>query len=204
MPGSTRPLTPILAATLLLASVAAQASTVDWSFTGVDVTPSGGLSQHYPTLGTGGQPAANEAFTGTLVFDTSTLVASANTGNLPTGTGWSYYAPTAATFSITEGGNTVTDGVLTFALNASTQMLAFNNTGGNTVYLNLSGFSGLTDPGSLAGVSLAGVTGTIGSDDFGTPVNITSIAAVPLPAALPLLLAGLAGLGVTGRRRRAV
>jgi len=48
------------------------------------------------------------------------------------------------------------------------------------------------------------VTGTIGSDDFGTPVNITSIAAVPLPAALPLLLAGLAGLGVTGRRRRAV
>ena len=94
--------------------------------------------------------------------------------------------------------------MLTLALNSTAQMLAVNDTGGNTVYFNLGGFAGLSDSLSLAAANLSGVTGTIGSDDFGTPVNITSVSAVPLPAALPLLLSGVAGVGALIPRRRKV
>lgn len=188
---------------LSVASLAsAQASTVDWLFTGTDVVPAGGLSQHYSVLATGGQPVSNESFTVNLSFDTSMISTSLNTGNLPTGGNWSYYAASGATFSITEGGNTANDGIMTFAIDSTDQQLAFNNTAGNTVYFNLAGFSGLSNPASLATVNLSGVTGTIGSDDFGEPVLINSAQAVPLPAGLPLLLSGVAGLGVMVRRRR--
>lgn len=56
----------------------------------------------------------------------------------------------------------------------------------------------------VAGNYLLQVRGTVGSTGaYGGSVIANAPAAVPLPAALPLLLAGLGVLGATGARRRA-
>jgi len=74
-----------------------------------------------------------------------------------------------------------------------------------------------TFPGGLFNGSIMGLVLSAGAHtlDFGirsyccttaeggfASYSITSVSAIPLPAALPLLLAGLAGLGVAGFRRK--
>ena len=81
---------------------------------------------------------------------------------------------------------------------------AFNAAGGTGTAEN----GGVTAGGSIA--QLLGQTtaaGTIvnsipGSNDLLATITITQVAPVPLPAALPLLLAGLGGLGFARRQRR--
>lgn len=63
---------------------------------------------------------------------------------------------------------------------------------------------------SLVHISFYGVVALIGFDDCDTGINDTvfgsvsafAVASVPVPAAAPLLIAGLVGLGFTGRRVR--
>ncbi len=70
---------------------------------------------------------------------------------------------------------------------------------------NAAGFAGFVGTGSIASISFTGVGGA-GGDSFyfdnATFALGSSTATVPLPAALPLMLAGFGALGFASRRRK--
>ena len=70
--------------------------------------------------------------------------------------------------------------------------------GGMTANLGSGGFFGLISDTAFSGFTLSGSDGAFGLDNF----RYVAATPVPVPAALPLLALGLAGLGIAGRRRR--
>lgn len=75
--------------------------------------------------------------------------------------------------------------------------------GGGTVTVN--GSQAFGTPGLLAEFVTISDVGQFSSVTFRSGSNAfeyANVAAVPVPAALPLMVAGIAGLGIAGRRRR--
>ena len=100
---------------------------------------------------------------------------------------------------------TVITFVFDFAINSiswdqrSTQSEVNITFDGFTQNLGDGAFFGLTSTEGVTSFTLSGRDGAFGLDNF----RYTAVAAVPVPAALPLLLAGLGGLGMVARRRKA-
>ena len=65
-------------------------------------------------------------------------------------------------------------------------------------------FVGFTDSTAFDAVRITDITSTVDDEFFGNFRIAQSPAPVPLPASLPLLVAGLAGIGWLGKRRSTV
>ncbi len=79
---------------------------------------------------------------------------------------------------------------------------AIGNDASGTVDVDvfLAGYGGGKSPTNVVGLDLIYYnSGSIGFDGFIAEINTTT---VPVPASLPLLLAGVAGVGIASRRRR--
>ena len=173
----------LLGSAMVLASVSADATVVTFDGLGISALPvsTGGLD--FGTLGGSG-------FTSTW---TSNSPNSNGTDNLIAGYG------TGVTITKTGGGN--------FTLNSIQMSISwYNSNAVENILINGIGYSIFqalnTISLNLVNVSSVSITGISGG--YWLADNVTyNASVVPIPAALPLLATGLAGVVALGRRRRA-
>lgn len=190
----------------------AEAAPIQFTYTGVDgsvavnggaaanidltVVLSGNTSNYVTNLGLGGSGYNNLAAT----FSSAALGLS-NVSVLDTI--WLYVAPTAF-------GAAFQDGVYMQANGAGAINGLFNGGGAFASYNGVSNLGPVFAPNGASGaliLALAnGMTVSIDNFDGAIPFADSSFSAqiVPLPGAVPLFLAGLAGLGFARRRRTKV
>lgn len=203
----------LLAAAALVSAVALSASSASAAFLDFDDTsPATGKVSYVgkKLIGTGigfqtvlgvDTPLNNGVTTAcnacVLNFETGTL---AKSGNLPNGNVAGLFNG-GGFFTITGAGGTVLTGTFASAgaiLSPTTGFADFSGTVDDaSIAAALGAFFGIPTVGTASGTAVVRLTNPKNPAVWNADVNFTP---VPLPAALPLFLTALAGVGLVGRR----